>query len=78
MINTCSTIWGCATIKINDENKVICTQIVMHCTTIRICTTNQVNTVCKIKEFNANIRVQNKKKEVLGQLAKYFCKYLAI
>jgi len=39
-ICTCGTIWGCATIKINHENKVICTQIEMHCTTIWICTTN--------------------------------------
>jgi len=38
-ICTCGTIWGCATIKINHENKVICTWIVMHSGTIRICTT---------------------------------------
>ena len=48
-ICTCGTIWGCATIKTNHKNKVICTQIVMHCaTTIWICATNQVNTVIKI------------------------------
>jgi len=44
-ICTCNTIRGCATIKINHENKVICIWIVMHWATIRICTTNQVNTV---------------------------------
>jgi len=32
-IYTCGTIRGCATIKINHENKVICTWIVMHCAT---------------------------------------------
>jgi len=42
---TCSAIQGCTTIKINYENKVICTRIVTHCTTIRICTTNWVNMV---------------------------------
>jgi len=45
-ICTCGTIRGCATIKINYENKVICTRIVKHWATIRICTTNQVNMVC--------------------------------
>jgi len=45
-ICTCDTIQGCATIKINHENKVICTQIVTHWAAIQICTTNQVNTVC--------------------------------
>jgi len=49
-ICTCGTIQGCATIKINHENKVICTQIVMHWATIRICTTNRVNTVLKQDE----------------------------
>jgi len=44
-ICTCGTIWGCATIKINYKNKVICTQIVMHWATIRICVINQVNMV---------------------------------
>jgi len=44
-ICTCSTIQGCATIKINHENKVICTWIVTYCATIWICTTNRVNTV---------------------------------
>jgi len=44
-ICTCGTIWGCTTIKINYENKVICTQIVTHWATIQICATNQVNTV---------------------------------
>jgi len=44
-ICTCSTIRECATIKINHENEVICTQIVMHCATIQICGTNWVNTV---------------------------------
>jgi len=44
-ICTCSTIRGCATIKINHKNKVICTWIVTHWTTIRICATNWVNTV---------------------------------
>jgi len=44
-IFTCDTIQGCATIKINHENKVICTRIVMHWATIQICTTNRVNTV---------------------------------
>jgi len=44
-ICTCGTIWGCATIKINYENKVICTRIVMHWVTIRICTTNWVNMI---------------------------------
>jgi len=42
---TCGTIRGCATIKINHKNKVICTQIVTHWATIRICATNQVNMV---------------------------------
>jgi len=41
----CGTIRGCTTIKINYENKAICTWIVTHCTTIRMYTTNQVNTV---------------------------------
>jgi len=41
-ICTCGTIRGCATIKINYENKVICTRIVMHWATIRICATNRV------------------------------------
>jgi len=45
-ICTCSTIQGCTTIKINYKNKVIFTQIVMHCTTIQICATNWVNMVC--------------------------------
>jgi len=44
-ICTCSTIRGRATIKINHENKFIYTQIVTHWATIRICATNQVNTV---------------------------------
>jgi len=44
-ICTCGTIRGCTTIKINHENKVICTWIVTHWATIRICTTNRVNTV---------------------------------
>jgi len=44
-ICTCSTIRGCATSKVNHENKVICTWIVTHCATIRICATNQVNIV---------------------------------
>jgi len=44
-ICTCGTIWGCATIKINHENKVICTQIVTHWATNQICATNRVNTV---------------------------------
>jgi len=44
----CDTIWGCATIKINHKNKVICTWIVMHCTTIWIYTTNWVNMVDNI------------------------------
>jgi len=44
-ICTCGTIRGCTTIKINHENKVICTRIVMHWATIRICATNRVNTV---------------------------------
>ena len=44
-ICTCGTIRGCATIKINYENKVICTRIIMHWATIRICTTNRVNAV---------------------------------
>jgi len=44
-ICTCSTIRGCATIKINCENKVICTRIVTHWATIQICATNRVNTV---------------------------------
>jgi len=43
--STCGTILGCATIKINNENKVICTQIVMHWATIQICITNWVNMV---------------------------------
>jgi len=41
----CGTIWGCTTIKINHKNKVICIWIVILCTTIQICTTNQVNMV---------------------------------
>ena len=45
-ICTCGTIQGCATIKINHENKVICTRIVMHWATIWICPTNRVNMVC--------------------------------
>jgi len=32
--HTCGTIRGCPTIKINHENKVICTRIVMHWATI--------------------------------------------
>jgi len=44
-ICTCGTIRGCATIKINYKNKVICTQIITHWATIWICTTNWVNTV---------------------------------
>jgi len=44
-ICTCGTIRGCTTIKINPKNKVICTWIVMHCVTIQICATNQVNAV---------------------------------
>ena len=44
-ICTHSTIRGCTTIKSNHKNKVICTQKVTHCDTIRICTTNQVNMV---------------------------------
>ena len=44
-ICTCNTIRGCATIKINHKNKVICTQIVTHWATIQICATNRVNTV---------------------------------
>jgi len=44
-IYTYSTIRGYATIKINHGNKVICTPTVMHWATIRICATNQVNTV---------------------------------
>jgi len=44
-ICTCDTIWGCATIKINHENKVISTRIVTYWATIRICATNWVNTV---------------------------------
>jgi len=39
-IYTCGTTQGCATIKINHENKVIYTQIVMHCATIQKCATN--------------------------------------
>jgi len=42
---TCGTIRGCATININYKNKVVCAQIVIHWTTIRICTTNRVNMV---------------------------------
>jgi len=44
-IGACSTIRGCATIKINYENKVFRTRIVTHCSTIRICATNRVNMV---------------------------------
>jgi len=44
-ICTCSTIWGCATIKIIHKNKIICTRIVTHCATFQICATNRVNTV---------------------------------
>jgi len=44
-ICTCDTIQGCATIKINYKNKVICTWIVTHWANIWICTTNRVNTV---------------------------------
>jgi len=47
-ICTCSTIWGCATIKINHENKVICTHIVMHWAIIWICATNWVSMVAII------------------------------
>jgi len=47
-ICTCGTIQGCVKIKINYKNKVICTRIVTHWTTIRICATNWVNTVCGI------------------------------
>jgi len=42
---TCGTIRGCATIKINHENKVFCTRIVTHWAIIRICATNWVNMV---------------------------------
>jgi len=45
-ICTCGTIRGCATIKINHENKVICTWIVTYWATIRICATNRVNMLC--------------------------------
>jgi len=44
----CSTIQGCTTIKINDKNKVICTQIVMDWATSQICTTNRVNMVTTV------------------------------
>jgi len=44
-ICTCGTIQGYTTIKINHKNKVICTRIVTHWTTIRICTINRVNMV---------------------------------
>jgi len=44
----CGTIQGWATIEINCKNEVICTQIVMHCATIQICTTNWVNTVLRM------------------------------
>jgi len=44
-ICTCGTIRGCATIKTNHKNKVICTRIVTHWATIRICATNRVNMV---------------------------------
>jgi len=47
-ICTCGTIRGCATIKINYENKVICTRIVTHWATIQICATNRVNTVSEL------------------------------
>jgi len=47
-ICTCGTIRGCATIKINYENKVICTRIVTQWATIRICATNRVNMVILI------------------------------
>jgi len=48
-ICTCGTIRGCAKIKINNENKIICTRIVMYCSTIWICATNWVNTVWHVQ-----------------------------
>ena len=54
-ICTCSTIRGCTTIKINHENKLICTRIVTHCATIWICTTNQVNTVTIISNIGMKL-----------------------
>jgi len=48
-ICTCGTIRGCATIKINYGNKVICTRIVTHWATSRICATNRVNTVSDLR-----------------------------
>jgi len=53
-ICTCGTIQGCATIKINHKNEVICTRIVTHCATIRICATNRVNTVYNFLLFCRN------------------------
>jgi len=50
-ICTCGTIRGCTKIKINHENKVVCTQIVMHWATIRICATNRVNKVFNLADF---------------------------
>jgi len=44
-ICTCGTIRECTIFKFNHENKVICTRIVMHWATIRICATNWVSTV---------------------------------
>jgi len=52
-VYTCGTIWGCATIKSNHKNKVMCTQIVIHYATIQWFATNWVNMVfCLIKILN--------------------------
>ena len=56
-ICTCGTIRGCATIKINYENKAICTRIVTHWATIRICATNRVNTVHSASCLHALVSV---------------------
>jgi len=56
-ICTCGIIQGCATIKINYENKVICTQIVTHWATIRICATNWVNTVATFMRYTVVVIV---------------------
>jgi len=72
-ICTCDTIRGCATIKINHENKVICTWIVMHWATIRICTTNWVNMVRWI--FVGNLIWQINLFWVIGRfyIGKHYC-----
>ena len=48
---TCGTIQGWATIKISNANKVTCTQIIPHYSTIQRCGTTQGNTAHKQIHF---------------------------